>query len=232
MIGTHSDSAATQHPDSTRTPTPTPVRQGTQEGLSANVLKRENKFANVSRGRCLWPLGRKTPANTMWSPGQSPGRWSDGNLSFQSLFVPVASVTSWNFLNSVGRETPITEPSWGGASLHEWEEGHGNHREDSVFWMSQSVREGDGEGQWGQLNGEWRAGVYLLRQQTSRELTKLPGERKLGCTEVEDKLQLGLPRLCSCSSGLGSVTQRSPEITATHPSLDESQHLFLYPTFL
>lgn len=114
----------------------------------------------------------------------------------------------------------MTEPSWGGTNFHEWEEGHGYHREDSVFWMSQLMKEGHEEGQWGQLNGEWRAGVYLLRQQISRELTKLPGERKQGYTEEEDKLQLGLDRLGSHSSGLGSATQRSPPPTLpwTSPS--------------
>lgn len=33
---------------------PSLMRQGTQEGLSADVLKGENSTANVSRGRCLW----------------------------------------------------------------------------------------------------------------------------------------------------------------------------------
>lgn len=155
MIPTHSGSAATP------TPPPSLVRQGTQGGLSANVLKGENSTANVSRGRCLWHLGekkKKTPANTMWSPGRCPGDGRSGGVCLSSpVFVPVVTVPFWDFLNSVGREMPITEPSWGDTHHPGWEEGHGYHREDPVLWMSQSVGEGEGEGQWGQSNMGWKA---------------------------------------------------------------------------
>lgn len=55
--------------------------------------------------------------------------------SFWSIFVPVASAAFWNFLNSPGREMPVTEPSWG------------RHKssgmvEDSVLCMSQPVGRG------------------------------------------------------------------------------------------
>lgn len=53
----------------------------------------------------------------------------------------------------------------------------------------------------------------------------LPGEREEtgGCRQVEDMLQLGLCSLGSQGWGLGL------RLPATHPSLDASQHLFLYP---
>lgn len=47
---------------------------GHREGLSANVLKEKNNTANVSRGRHLWPLGKKCQPTQCGPPEGAPGR--------------------------------------------------------------------------------------------------------------------------------------------------------------